>query len=421
MAQATQNRTPGAPAPTAKPPTLQHPTLSQATLRRLHSHRDRLYQQILGQVAERHGWYRSLSASNKASVGLVAQASLTAFIRWCEDPQAHAPTIADLFSSVPAQLTEVISLQQTLQLVRTGVATIEEETDTLSSPGKAGELRLAVLYYSRELAFAAAEVYARAAEVRGSWDARLEALLVDELIRGRSGPTVLSRAAAAGWNDRGRTCAIASSRKDSMSSSRVSDLRRRIRRCAPDTLLGIYTTRVLVLVGGLDDPATALPALLPHLGDQVVVGPTVDSLAGAPRSIHAALAGLRALPGWPGAPRPVLADDLLPERLALGDEAAVPTLVTTIYEPLVRAGRELLETLWAYLDGGRALEATARKLFVHPNTVRYRLRKVSQLVALDPTDPREAYVLHTALVAGAIDPQAPDFLEGSDKRRHATS
>ena len=43
-----------------------------------------------------------------------------------------------------------------------------------------------MLRYSREIAFAAAEVYARAAEARGAWDARLEALVVDALLRGEA-------------------------------------------------------------------------------------------------------------------------------------------------------------------------------------------------------------------------------------------
>ena len=38
---------------------------------------------------------------------------------------------------------------------------------------------------------------------------------------------------------------------------------------------------------------------------------------------------------------------------------------------------EVSDTLDAYLDCGGAIEACARKLFVHPNTVRYRLRRIA--------------------------------------------
>ena len=55
------------------------------------------------------------------------------------------------------------------------------------------------------MAFAAAEIYARAAELRGAWDARLEALVVDAVLRGETDETVLSRASTLGWHsDRDR-------------------------------------------------------------------------------------------------------------------------------------------------------------------------------------------------------------------------
>jgi hypothetical protein len=56
----------------------------------------------------------------------------------------------------------------------------------------------ASLRYSREVAFAAASAYAGAAEARGAWDARLEALVVDGIMRGDGEESLLSRAAALG-------------------------------------------------------------------------------------------------------------------------------------------------------------------------------------------------------------------------------
>ena len=45
-------------------------------------------------------------------------------------------------------------------------------------------------------------------------------------------------------------------------------------------------------------------------------------------------------------------------------------------------------------------------LYVHPNTVRYRLRKVAEVTGWDPLDPREGYVLQTALALGRLDGDA---------------
>jgi DNA-binding PucR family transcriptional regulator len=135
----------------------------------------------------------------------------------------------------------------------------------------------------------------------------------------------------------------------------------------------------------------------------VVIGPVADDLAGAHASARDALAGLRAAPGWPAAPRPVPTADLLPERALAGDTHAHAQLVHTVVEPLAEAGGELTRTLAHYLEGGGALEACARALFVHPNTVRYRLRRVSEVTGLNPADPRDALALRLALIIGRID------------------
>jgi DNA-binding PucR family transcriptional regulator len=190
--------------------------------------------------------------------------------------------------------------------------------------------------------------------------------------------------------------------EDPLTSQAVVELRRAVRRAAPDTLLGIQSDRVVIVLGGPGDLRSALEHLVPLVGKTVVIGPVVAGLESAPRSVRAASAGLDAAPGWPTAPRPVEADELLPERVLMGDPTARVTLIETTYQPLVDAGGDLVATLWAYFATGRSLEAAARMLFVHPNTVRYRLRKVTEVCSWDATEPRESYVLHVALTVGRL-------------------
>jgi DNA-binding PucR family transcriptional regulator len=87
-----------------------------------------------------------------------------------------------------------------------------------------------------------------------------------------------------------------------------------------------------------------------------------------------------------------------------GDQHARAQLITDIVAPLTSAGGDLTRTLSSYLDGGGALESCARALFVHPNTVRYRLRRVSEITGRDPTDPRDALMLRIALIVGRLSP-----------------
>jgi DNA-binding PucR family transcriptional regulator len=131
-----------------------------------------------------------------------------------------------------------------------------------------------------------------------------------------------------------------------------------------------------------------------------VIGPTVAELSEVAEPISEALAALEAVAAWPDAPRPVPSSALLAERAVLGDAVARRRLATEVYTPLRDAGGDLLLTAATYLESGAAVESTARRLFLHPNTVRYRLRKISDLIRRDITTPRDAQVLRLALVIG---------------------
>ena len=82
-------------------------------------------------------------------------------------------------------------------------------------------LREAVLRYSRDVAFAAAAVYARAAEQRGGWDARLESLVVHAVVRGEADETLASRAAELGWEDVTGVVVVAGSPPNTVGSTNL--------------------------------------------------------------------------------------------------------------------------------------------------------------------------------------------------------
>ena len=97
-------------------------------------------------------------------------------------------------------------------------------------------LREAILLYSREIAFAAADVYARAAEARGLWDARLEALVVDSILSGEYDNELPSRIAALGWNGHGEVCVLVGTAPKMLD---VDQLRRTARHLDADVLIGV--------------------------------------------------------------------------------------------------------------------------------------------------------------------------------------
>ena len=379
---------------------------SVATRRRFERAAGDLGAAAVQQMETQHEWYRALAAEERSWVGLVAQAGIRSFIEWFTGSQDRAHVTADVFGTAPRELTRSISLGQTLDLVRTVVDVVERESTGLAARGDEVKVREAVLRYSREIAFSAAEVYAHAAEARGAWDARLEALVVDAVIRGEADDSMQSRASALGWGTTTDVCVIVGSTPDLGPAQVVDRLHRDAKRLGVEVLVAIHGLRVVCITGQVSDPLETASALGGCFGEgPLVVGPVVPHLYAAGRSARAALSGHSAAPAWPMSPRPCLSDDLLAERALLGDLPARAMLVARVYAPLAASsGGNLLETAAAYLDGGLGLEGTARELFVHTNTVRYRLGKIADTVGYDVTDPHDAQTVRLALAYGRVAP-----------------
>ncbi|MBP2369931.1 PucR family transcriptional regulator [Pseudonocardia parietis] len=444
-----------------------HP-VAATTLRRLELASARLAAECLAEMERRQPWFAALPADQRAGVALVTQTGVANFVSWLREPDRTTPLTAEAFRIAPRDLARRISLRQTVELVRIAADVFEEHLPPLAADAAERHgLTEAVLRFGREIAFAAATVYAGAAESRGAWDARLEALVVDAVLRGDVDGALVSRASALGWDPAARAhCLVGSVPGSGPDSPQlIVELRRLAARLGYEVLIGVQGRRLVVLLhatgrvprrrvdrlaDGADPDGTGIgpdgtepaaahspgprrngasarpagpepgeraerlgrrdPAVDPVLAQlasrfgpgPVVAGPPSTELATAGSAVAEALAGLAAAPGHPDAARPVDAADLLPERALCGDPAARRRLAEEVLAPLHDAGGELLRTLSAYLEGGASLEGCARALFVHPNTVRYRLRRIGELVGRSPTDPREAFVLRAALVADRV-------------------
>src|SRR3712207_815094 len=184
------------------------------------------------------------------------------------------------------------------------------------------------------------DVYAHAAEMRGAWDARLEALVIDSVMRGDADETTRTRASALGWTDSGSVAVVVGQAPepsaDDTAEALIDDVRRAARTRHLDALGAVQGDRLVVVVSGVSDPDGTGALLAGHYGEgPVVVGPVVPDLLSAHVSAAEAVAGLRAAVGWPTAyagtdssgTRALTSDDLLPERALDGDDLSSCLLV----------------------------------------------------------------------------------------------
>ena len=367
-----------------------------ASTRRLERATGRLSTAAVTRMSSELTWFGELAAEHRAAVGLVAQAGIAAFVRWLKEPDTQLT--GAVFGVAPRELARAVTLQQTVELVRITVDTVEAHVGELAAPGEDAALRDAVLRFSREVAFAAAHVYAAEAEERGAWHARLRALLIDALLRGDTPDALRARASALGWTGRDEVAVVAGHAPDGEPEHVLDDAERHARTVGLDSLAGLQHDRLVLVVTGDAVSASVGPLATAFGKGPVVVGPVCADIGGAHESAAAALAGLRVAHAWADAPRPVDADDLLPERALAGDPTA-RTALAEVYNALDGVERE---TVAAYLGHGGSVEATARAMFLHANTVRYRLRKAVETSGVPLTEPRGAYVMQVAATLGRL-------------------
>lgn len=384
------------------------------------------------QLTEDLPWFTVLSDSEQSTLEEIIRAALEDFIQWSsefitmadDDESAdeelieHKVSTDHIFFIAPLEFTKSITLQQTLQVTRHVVDVLERNISLLAPRGRETQIRHALLYFSREVAFSAASVYASAAEAQGAWDARLETLVIESLISGSDNDpeardNLVSRLAALGWRLDNPSFSMVGKLRDSgeISSGFIQDkLRNRLHQMNADCCMSVHNDAMVTLIGvkGDADPKEMISNLADLFAKEsrVCIGPVKKGVDGIGYTVRASVSGFAAAPARPGLERFFRSDELLPERALLGDSDARDDLYEHVYKNIQHLAKEsVLETVDAYLEAG-SLEAAAQKLGVHGNTVRYRLKRVKEATGWDPTSSRDAYILLTALKIGyALDAQ----------------
>ncbi|GAB2590619.1 helix-turn-helix domain-containing protein [Streptomyces capparidis] len=172
--------------------------------------------------------------------------------------------------------------------------------------------------------------------------------------------------------------------------------------------------RALVVLGALDEDARRAEEQVTRLGTalagdvaapggrvRIALGDVVAGLAELPASRRSAEQALAALLA-PGQTRAVARTRDVAEAVAmaqimdaLADVALpAPTPVARLAAAEAEHGGTLVETLRAYLDHFGDVPAAARALGVHPNSLRYRIRRITELSGLDLKDPEARLLAH---------------------------
>jgi DNA-binding PucR family transcriptional regulator len=177
-----------------------------------------------------------------------------------------------------------------------------------------------------------------------------------------------------------------------------------------DALVTLLADRVYILLPSLDSIGAVLPVLREaaiaasrHLEPAVrgAVGPLAESVSSAHES---RLGADRAL-SIGRQERLVSFDETRPElaiRTALGGLTPTPELFDPRLARLIADEPELADTLLQLLETGSDVARVARAVHVHVTTVRYRIRRATELAALDLDDPDVRLAAHLQLRAARL-------------------
>lgn len=340
----------------------------------------------------------------------MAASGIKGFIDWFEDTGATPEDPVAVFNVAPRSMARTVSLGQAVDLIRTTVEVVEQQIELLMSRSDRQVMQTAILHYSREIAFASAQVYARAADSKVTWDDRTEAMIVDAVVRRDFSEDLLSRASTLGWNSKSPVVVAVGAVPR---TTEWEPLRPHAETLGLNAMAAVQGERLVVILSPGEEALFAeetvqewVKELQNFFGNgPIIYGGVVTGLGNAHESAAAAMSGIRCAGAWPEGPRIRSARELLPERALAGNEQARAELVDGVYAPLAAAGGDLLETAITFFDNSASIEASARALFVHSNTVRYRLKRIAEVTTYSPSHARDAYVLRLAITLGRLQSQ----------------
>ncbi|HWB35305.1 MAG TPA: helix-turn-helix domain-containing protein [Rugosimonospora sp.] len=169
-------------------------------------------------------------------------------------------------------------------------------------------------------------------------------------------------------------------------------------RLTPALQLGVVALRA-------DQHGTVMAVLREVAGARTGVSPPYRALPDTPRALRLARAALAGIPAGQPEVR-VFSSSPLAALMAYepgeGRRLAAEVLGAVLELPDEDRG-VMLDTLTAYLDHAGSTERAAEVLHCHPNTVRYRLRRLHELTGRSLSDPHQAAELAAAAYAIRLD------------------
>jgi hypothetical protein len=357
---------------------------------------------IVNKLEESEPWFKAADPNHRAWLTLITQRGINAFADWLNGVPNQFSTSSFFENEAPRDLALSINFEQIVSVTQKIFSFVENELVSLLNENEKLEVQVQLLRFSRDVAFATALAYARAAEARSAWDARLEAKIIDALIDQEDFSEIEINAAGLGWTEAKDIFAIVGRKPKKDSALAVAEIHRAARNQDLLTIAGVRGDMLIALISNSKNPESTARYFSARFGEgSLVYGRLVESFEKVSLSTREAIAGYLAKSAMSDQVRVISATELLPERAINSDPLAQAHLIG-IYQQIKNVDPHWLKTLEVFFSVGGSLEATARNLHIHVNTVRYRFKGLQQAIGLSPTTPRDGYCLQVAISLGRL-------------------
>ena len=178
--------------------------------------------------------------------------------------------------------------------------------------------------------------------------------------------------------------------------------------------------RVYLLLPALDSVSAATAMLRQAMGAvrrhldpaaRAAIGPIVDSALAAAQSRRGAELALGVAPAGPRTDPVAGFDTARPRLLITAVENCLSEqehLLDPRISSLIESDPDGAWTLLNYLEAGSDVGRVATQMHLHPTTVRYRLRRATQAIGIDPSGGAARFAMHVQLRCGL----RPELSEG---------
>lgn len=346
---------------------------------------------ILAEVDE---YSKSDQRSLKPAVEAACSDHIDSFLGYITTGQLPAITPGSPLGEPPlARVRQGIRLDAYLHAFRVGHDVFWEDmlAEAAEDPGTALEFARPSMRYIDSVSTKMAELYLRAEQQLSNEDERASRDLLEALLDRQPLDEVQTARVVSTGIDGHALVAVLRGPLGGFEANERS-LRRTIASTVQDLRLGALVVprrgHLVAIVGLRDHRASDVVDLLRSSldpGGRCGVAFETQSVAGLPRAYEQAVAALGRT--RPDRPLAALSESTAYDALliAAGTFArkCVPTALLAAIDSTTPQGSRLAETARTWLDCDQSVQQTCDRLFVHPNTLRYRLHQLEERSGLD--------------------------------------